>query len=44
MITLRPPFRAEDMAGLFKKVLKGIYPKIPSRYSQDLSTMVHTLL
>ena len=23
MITLRPPFRAEDMASLYKKVLKG---------------------
>ena len=23
MIALKPPFRAEDMAGLYKKVLKG---------------------
>ncbi len=23
MITLKPPFRAEDMEGLYKKVLKG---------------------
>lgn len=44
MITLRPPFRAEDMAGLFKKVLKGIYPKIPVKYSQELSSMVRLLL
>ena len=28
-ITLKPPFRAEDMAGLYKKVIKGVYPKIP---------------
>ncbi len=24
MTTLKPPFRAEDMEGLFKKVVKGI--------------------
>jgi len=24
MITLKPPFRAEDMSGLYKKVLKGL--------------------
>jgi NIMA (never in mitosis gene a)-related kinase len=33
MITLRPPFRAEDMEGLYKKVIKGVYNKIPSQYS-----------
>ena len=32
-VTLRPPFRADDMAGLYKKVLKGVYPKIPTHYS-----------
>jgi NIMA (never in mitosis gene a)-related kinase len=30
MVTLKPPFRANDMNGLYKRVLKGIYPKIPS--------------
>jgi len=44
MITLKPPFRAEDMASLYKKVLKGIYPKIPNTYSQDLAAMVKHLL
>jgi len=29
MIALNPPFMAEDMASLYKKVLKGIYPKLP---------------
>ena len=24
MTTLKPPFRAEDMEGLYKKVIKGI--------------------
>jgi len=44
MITLRPPFRAEDMAGLYKKVLKGIYPKIPAHYSIDMANLVKGLL
>ncbi len=43
-ITLKPPFRAEDMAGLYKKVTKGLYPKIPSNYSSDLSAVVKALL
>ena len=42
--TLKPPFRANDMNGLYKRVLKGIYPKIPSTYSQELNTMIKTLL
>ena len=44
MVTLKPPFRAEDMASLYKKVLKGIYPKIPGEFSQDLSNMIRLLL
>jgi len=43
-ITLKPPFRAEDMQGLYKKVLKGIYPKIPTQYSQDLQMILKSLL
>ncbi len=37
MTTLKPPFRANDMNGLYKRVLKGQYPKIPSNYSSDLN-------
>ena len=44
MITLRPPFRAENMEGLYNKVIKGQYHKIPSRYSDDLSDIVKILL
>ena len=44
MTTLKPPFRANDMNGLYKRVLKGIYPKIPQTYSNDLNTMIKTLL
>jgi len=44
MITLKPPFRAPDMQSLYKKVLKGVYPRIPTSYSQDLATIVKHLL
>ena len=44
MIALGPPFKAPDMQSLYKKVLKGIYPKIPSNYSQDLAHIVKSLL
>lgn len=43
-ITLKPPFRAEDMPRLYKKVLRGVYPKIPVNYSQDLAAIVKLLL
>lgn len=44
MITLKPPFRAPDMQGLYRKVLKGNYHKIPRSYSQDLAATVRSLL
>jgi NIMA (never in mitosis gene a)-related kinase len=44
MVTLKPPFRAEDMHSLYKVVLKGVYPKIPSSYSLDLHKTVKALL
>jgi NIMA (never in mitosis gene a)-related kinase len=40
MITLRPPFKAADMKGLFKKVTAVDYPPIPSRYSSELSQII----
>lgn len=43
-ITLKPPFRADDMAGLYKKVLSGSYTKIPSQFSDDLCRTVTELL
>jgi len=36
-ITLRPPFRADDMAGLYRKVLRGVYSKIPDHFSNELA-------
>lgn len=44
MITLRPPFTASSMQELCNKVKKGVYPKIPTIFSRDLSTLISTLL
>lgn len=44
MATLKPPFTASSMNELYKRVLSGKYPKIPSEYSRDLSTIISTLL
>ena len=44
MITLKPPFWADDMQGLYKKVLKGKYDRLPKQYSNDLAKMVKSLL
>lgn len=53
MTTLKPylihrifssPFRAEDMEGLYKKVIKGYYPKIAPIYSTDLNNVIRALL
>lgn len=44
MACLRPPFRAEDMDGLYKKIVKGVYPKLPSHYSVDINNMIRMVL
>ena len=44
MCALVPPFRADDMNGLFKRVLKGQFPPIPSHYSMDMRMLIKTLL
>jgi NIMA (never in mitosis gene a)-related kinase len=44
MTTLKPPFRAEDMEALYKKVIKGQFPRVPGHFSQDLNTLIKTLL
>jgi len=43
-VTLKPPFRADDMAGLYKKVLRGVYPKIPQHFSKELNQTIKQLL
>jgi len=44
MLALRPPFRAEDMEGLYRKVVQGKYPRIPNHYSADMAEVVAALL
>lgn len=44
LVALRPPFRAEDMEGLYRKVLRGQYPRIPAHFSNDLSEVIGVLL
>lgn len=44
MITLKPPFQAEDMETLYKKVTKAEYSNIPERYSNDLRDLIRYLL
>mmetsp|Transcript_95404 Transcript_95404/g.199603 ORF Transcript_95404/g.199603 Transcript_95404/m.199603 type:complete len:623 (-) Transcript_95404:268-2136(-) len=41
---LHPPFQAKDMEGLYRKVLRGQYPPIPSHYSKELSGVIAEML
>ncbi|KAL4428915.1 hypothetical protein ABPG74_017505 [Tetrahymena malaccensis] len=40
----KPPFLASDMPSLFKKIGKGIYERIPQRYSSELSNLISQCL
>ena len=44
MASLRPPFEAVDLQSLFRKIQRGIFDRIPSRYSQDLFTVISMML
>jgi len=44
LIALNPPFTAKDMKGLYQRVLKGVYPKIPNHYSNELSNVLKDML
>jgi NIMA (never in mitosis gene a)-related kinase len=44
MLTLRHAFDANSMKGLVLKILKGIYPPIPSHYSDDMKSLISELL
>ena len=44
MISLKPPFRAKDMEGLYNKVIKGEYQEISNKYSNDISEIIKLLL
>ena len=42
--SLKPPFRAEDMEGLYRKVIKGDFSPIPRSFSSDLHSIITSLL
>jgi NIMA (never in mitosis gene a)-related kinase len=44
MAALRPPFQGVDLQGLFKKVQAGVFDRIPSIYSSDLSSLISQML
>lgn len=44
LATLKPPFRAQDLEGLYHKVIKGVYSKLPSHYSVDLNNIIKMML
>ena len=44
MCKLIPPFQAKSMEDLFKKIIRGFYPQIPSRYSDDLKEIIKLMI
>eukprot|EP00668_Euglena_longa_P014299 GGOE01018281.1.p1 GENE.GGOE01018281.1~~GGOE01018281.1.p1 ORF type:complete len:522 (+),score=156.23 GGOE01018281.1:31-1566(+) len=44
MCTLRHAFDGKNMKMLMQKILKGIYPPIPSGYSQELANLIKLML
>lgn len=43
-VCLKPPFRADDMSGLYRKVLKGVYPRIPNHFTDNLTKVIKELI
>jgi len=41
---LKPPFTANDMQGLYKKVQRGVFDRIPPQYSVDLYNLISMCL
>ena len=44
MAKLVPPFQAKDMEELYKKIIRGFYPQIPSIYSDDLKEIIKLMI
>ena len=44
MCMLHPPFRAQNMEGLYNKVIKGQYGKLSDKFSNDLAELIKMLL
>ncbi|CAK86643.1 unnamed protein product (macronuclear) [Paramecium tetraurelia] len=44
MAALKLPFQAENMDGLYNKVIKGYYQKLPKSYTFDLQNLIRMML
>ncbi|CAD8168984.1 unnamed protein product [Paramecium pentaurelia] len=44
MASLKLPFLADDMDGLYKKVIKGYYQKLPKSYTYELQNLIRMML
>ena len=44
MAALKPPFTAHDLQGLYKKICAGQFQRIPMKYSNDLESVIRSLL
>lgn len=44
MAALKPPFTATDLQGLYRKVCTGYFSRIPLKYSNELETVIRSLL
>jgi serine/threonine protein kinase len=44
LCALHPPFMANSMELLYKKVIQGVFPNIPNRYSNDLNSIIKSCL
>lgn len=44
MLSLKPPFKATDMKGLYKKVVAVDYPPLPGIYSTDFTALIRQML
>ena len=44
MATLKPPFRADDMDSIYRKVIRGFYPRIPAHFSMEMNQIIKILL
>ena len=44
MATHRPPFKAQDMKSLYKKVIVANYPALPARFSREFKEVIGHML
>ena len=44
MLALKPPFRAQNMKELYKKVLRGNFPTVPSQFSDELGKTIASMI